>query len=274
MPKACAYCRTLKSKLTREHIWPSCIVDRVPTYEARYSERADKVFGGDLTIADVCADCNNGPLADLDAYICRLYDRWFVQFPERGQWLDFDYDWSQLGRWLLKISYNSARACGSDDGVLARFADTILGRDSRPPDLAIWLDLAEPTYLVDARESGVVVAKRIPPAMTRVCRIQIPDAEIQNYTVRLVAINAFYFYLAVPNEPYSGVFDDLERIVEFFGLMACLDPDESVARVKTTGLSSHLLIEPHLSQKRALYDAYFKRCNANEESCLRDETGY
>jgi len=259
MATVCAYCRSTTNKLTREHIWPSCIIKRVPNYKARYSERANKVFSGDLTIADVCDECNNGPLSQLDAYICKLYDRWFVQFPERGQWLDFDYDWSMLGRWLLKISFNSARASGSDDAVLEKFADVILGTDPRPPDLAIWLDLAEPTYFETQRESGIIETKRVPPSMTRVCRIQIPETEIPNYTVRLVAINAFYFYLAIPNEPYSGVFDDLERVVEFFALMACLDPDEKTVRAKTTGLSSHLLIGPHMEAKQELYEAHSKR---------------
>lgn len=258
MATVCAYCRSNTNKLTREHIWPSCIIKRVPTYTARYSERANKVFSGDLTVADVCDQCNNGALAHLDAYICNLYDRWFVQFPERGQWLDFDYDWSLLGRWLLKISFNSARASGSDVTVLEKFANIILATDPRQPDLGIWLDLAEPTYYENQHESGIIEVKRVRPTMTRVCRINIPDAEIPNYTVRLVAINAFYFYLAIPNEPYSGVFDDLERIVEFFALMACLDPDENSVRAKTTGLSTNLLIGPHLEAKQSLYEAHFK----------------
>jgi hypothetical protein len=259
MKPACAYCGSTTNKLTREHIWPSCIIKRVPSYDARYSERADRVFTGDLTISDVCHVCNNGPLSDLDSYICKLYDRWFVQFPERGQWLDFDYDWYLLGRWLLKISFNSARASRSDHEVLNRFADVILGVDSRPPDLAIWLDLAEPSYFEEQREGGVIAAKRVLPAMTRVCRIHIPNAEIPNYTVRLVAINAFYFYLAIPNQPYSGVFADLERVVEFFALMSALDPEQSTVRVKTTGLTSQLLIGPHLLAKKSLYDAHFRR---------------
>lgn len=259
MATVCAYCRSTANKLTREHIWPSCIIKRVPTYAARFSERANKVFSGDLTIADVCDQCNNGPLSYLDAYISKVYDRWFVQFPERGQWLDFDYDWSLLGRWLLKISFNSARASGSDVAVLEKFADVILGTDARPPDLGIWLDLTAPTYFENQHESGVIEARRVVPAMTRVCRINIPDAEVPNYTVRLVAINAFYFYLAIPNEPNSCVFDDLERIVEFFALMACLDPDENTVRAKTTGLSSHSLIGPHMELKRLLYEAHFKR---------------
>jgi hypothetical protein len=101
----------------------------MPTYLARLSSRAKKVFSGDMTIADVCSDCNNGPLSELDAYICALYDQYFFRFPERGDVVDFEYDWSLLGRWLLKISYNAARMTGIDAEVLTRFADAIVGTD-------------------------------------------------------------------------------------------------------------------------------------------------
>lgn len=258
MARVCAYCNSITNKLTREHIWPSCIIKRVPSYTRRYSERANKVFSGDLTISDVCAECNNGSLSTLDSYICKLYDRWFVQFPERGQWINFDYDWSLLGRWLLKISFNSARASSDDDVVLARYANLILGIDQRQPDLAIWLDLAGPSYFEKCLESGVIKVERIQPKMTRVCRVVIPDTEIPNYIIRLVAINAFYFFLAIPKVPYSGVFDDLNQIVEFFGPMACLDPEKTTARIETN-LSTHSLIAPHMIQKKDLYDAHIER---------------
>ena len=57
-----------------------------------------------MTIADVCSDCKSGPLSDLDGYVCSLYDRYFIRFPEPGDAVDFEYDWSLLGRWLLKIT--------------------------------------------------------------------------------------------------------------------------------------------------------------------------
>ncbi len=41
--------------------------------------------------------------------------------------------------------------------------------------------------------------------------------------------------------------------------MACLDPDATSVRAKTTGLSSHLLIGPHMEAKKSLYEAHFKR---------------
>ena len=264
LPRSCAFCGK-STALTREHIWPSGIIRRVPEYTARYSEKADKVFGADLTIADVCAKCNNGPLSDLDAYICDLYDRYFAFFPERGEAVEFSYDSSRLGRWLLKISYNSARASGPDGPALSRSADLILGTDPRPPDVAIWLDLVAPAYFENLRDGIAIEPKRVPPKMTRVCRVQIPGAETPNYLVRMVAINAFYFYLAVPVTPYSGVFDDLKCIVEFFGLFSYLEPDKSVVLAKTTGLDADMLISPHLHAKSNLYNSHFNRRRAKKK---------
>ena len=103
MRKECAYCGK-RAKHTREHIWPSGIIDRVPTYQLRYSEPADRVVPSDLVIADVCAECNNGPLAELDAYGCELHDRYFHRCSSHGDTVLFHYDYALLGRWLLKSS--------------------------------------------------------------------------------------------------------------------------------------------------------------------------
>ncbi|HEU0149697.1 MAG TPA: hypothetical protein VFR21_22805 [Bradyrhizobium sp.] len=48
-------------------------------------------------------------LGKLDAYICDLFDDQFVHIPERGEKISFRYDYHPLKRWLLKVSFNSAR---------------------------------------------------------------------------------------------------------------------------------------------------------------------
>src|ERR1700741_623988 len=100
MPRKCAYCNSA-GPLTREHVWPSCIIDRLPTYKARFTGRG-KAIRGDVTVADVCRTCNHGPLSKLDAYICELFDRYFIHLCERGASIDFEYDWRKLGSWFLK----------------------------------------------------------------------------------------------------------------------------------------------------------------------------
>jgi len=214
-----------------------------------------------MTIADVCAACNNGPLAALDAYVCRLYDQYFYRFHDGGSELLFCYDWSLLGNWLLKASYNAARAAGNkrDIEILARFAEFIRGEDLRQPDIAIWLDLVAPSYLAVQSDCGLFAAEKLMPEMTRLATVTIPDACLQEYTLRMVAINSFYFYLAIPTRPYvTPCMPELIQICGFFRLIAQLDPELACAKVKTTGLEVQHIIVPHILQHEGAYRTYME----------------
>ncbi|MBK8703370.1 MAG: hypothetical protein IPN33_06930 [Saprospiraceae bacterium] len=125
--KICAYCGEA-GKLTNEHIWPQCIIERVPSYTNRYSEAANKVFKGDLIIKDVCSKCNNGPLSKLDSYLCKLYDQYFQFFPPDETIVNFSYEYNLLFRSLLKISFNAARSSNQDSILLSQYKRVILGR--------------------------------------------------------------------------------------------------------------------------------------------------
>lgn len=107
--KTCAYCGTT-NPLTKEHIWPKGIINRVPSYIGRYTERANKVQAGELVIKDVCQFCNNGSLSKLDDYLCNLFDSSFKDFVREYETVNFAYDYDLLARVLLKLSFNTARA--------------------------------------------------------------------------------------------------------------------------------------------------------------------
>ncbi|PSR17039.1 hypothetical protein C8255_14640 [filamentous cyanobacterium CCP3] len=214
-----------------------------------------------MTIADVCASCNNGPLSTLDAYICELYDQYFHQFHDRGSSIKFHYDWWQLSNWFLKASYNAARAAKNQHDIktLARCTDFIRGIDKRQPDIAIWVDLTEPSYIAEKTESGIYSAKTLTPSMVRFAKVQIPDKKLQHYTLRLVAINSFYFYLAIPVRPYMvPQMSELARICEFFSLMTSLDPELTMATISTTGLAVHNIVMPHLRQNEESYRSFIE----------------
>jgi len=191
--RVCAFCDQ-PSPLTREHIWPRCIIERTRDYNARYVGKAEKFIEGELTIKDVCAVCNSGVLSTLDDYICRLYDTQFSRIAPRRQPRTFIFDYSLLVRWLLKASYNSARANQSDITVLRKYVAFILDGNSLPEGLEVRLELIGPSknprFL-----PGSDNWKEIPPLSVRCCRIEIPGNPVPNTTVRLVAINSFYFWL-------------------------------------------------------------------------------
>lgn len=61
-------------------------------------------------IKDVCADCNNGVLSQLDTYAINLITKYNGKIDENTKKVFLKYDYNKLSRWLLKVCYNSARA--------------------------------------------------------------------------------------------------------------------------------------------------------------------
>ena len=127
----CAYCGQ-RSALTREHIWPRCIIERAPAYVMRFSGKANKVFAGDLFVKDVCSACNNGALSALDSYACGLYDEYFCRIVNAEEEVVFRFDHDLLLRWLLKVSYNSALASASDVPFHLPLRHFMLGQSGKP----------------------------------------------------------------------------------------------------------------------------------------------
>lgn len=198
MPKACAYCGGA-GPLTREHIWPDGFLKR-DDFDIKFSKRANRTFTGDLTISDVCATCNNGPLSRLDQHACELYDRRFGKRVSKGEVVIFTYDYGILMRWLLKVSYNSARTTGQDAEVLARYRETILSDDPCSPVGAIAvLSTISPSLMANS-ETGQT--KLIYPEAGRCGPIVLPGAQIEDLAVlRCVMINAFNFTLVIDQSP-------------------------------------------------------------------------
>jgi hypothetical protein len=77
--------------------------------------RVQREIPSEPQIRDVCAHCNNVVLSELDGYICTLFDAAFVRIPQRNERVAFEHDYHRLKRWLLKISFNSARIHRSAD---------------------------------------------------------------------------------------------------------------------------------------------------------------
>lgn len=191
--RVCAFCDQT-APLTREHIWPRCIIERTPSYNARYLGKTEKFFEGELTVKDVCASCNNGALSSLDDYICGLYDSQLSRIALRRQPRTVLFDYRLLSRWLLKASYNSARANQSDVAVLKQYASYILAGTPDPDGFEVRLELVAPSrnprYVPGS--SGM---QEIPPYSVRCCRIEVPHNPVPDTTLRLVAVNSFYFWL-------------------------------------------------------------------------------
>ena len=98
--------------MTREHVIPGFIYafQKKHTAFSGWSESAGKIISAEQTIKDVCAECNNQKLGSLDAAAKTVLEGAGILVPnyvKRDITLKFNF--SEFFRWLLKVSYNSAR---------------------------------------------------------------------------------------------------------------------------------------------------------------------
>ena len=176
--------------------------------------RVDKELPSEPTIKDVCEPCNNVTLGKLDDYVCRLFDAQCVHIPQRGETVSFDYDYHLLKRWLLKVSFNSARIHGAmDEHVFAPLKPYILGRaDELGRSVRLYLQL---TYPGDVPAEELVDPSTAPfkfePLENRLGQILF-RTEDDHKLLRAVHLRAFTFCLAFfePGERGSGM-DYFER---------------------------------------------------------------
>lgn len=205
--KVCAYCGRAGT-FTREHVFPSWLQKRVPPPEKnlQYFDRLRRFVDGDITIKDVCPECNNVLLSALDGYMAELYDSFLKYFVRSGQSVQFKYRFDYLARWLLKTAYNMARAGNSDIvDELSKCAEYILHGRQRPQGLAVFVRLIIP-HRIDPADAHLLPESikregEIVPYMVRVAKDGNPVVakyESMLAFYRIVAVNSYYFHLLVP----------------------------------------------------------------------------
>jgi len=182
--RICAYCDQ-GGTMTKEHIWPKCIITRMPKLTARYTGSRNKFIGAELVIADVCAVCNNKKLSPLDAYFCFLFDKYFQYFHESQSDFQFEYDYDMLLRSLLKITYNTSRTIIKENNPFRKYRKVIIEGNIIREDIAIKLDLILPSI-----EEGI----KLYPNSARCAAIDL-QRTLNHCIVRCIAVNSFYFYI-------------------------------------------------------------------------------
>jgi hypothetical protein len=200
----CAFCKRGRPS-TKEHLWPASLHSRLilANQQAQSSfwlKRLKRELPSEPQIRDVCAECNNTKLSILDSYICDLFDRFFVTILERYQQVEFDYDYHLLKRWLLKVSYNSARIHQSFDlDAIAALLPYILEGDyraGRNTDLFIQLNFPES---VDPREidpdSTDTDPIHVPPDSHRIGHVLV-RAHGRKKILRAVHLRSYSFFVA------------------------------------------------------------------------------
>jgi hypothetical protein len=164
---------------------------------AHFSVKSEKVHGGDYVVKDVCEDCNNIILSELDKYFCELDGKYFQQSIDPDDDIDFEYDYNLLSRALLKIAYNTSRSGISDSTALSSASLYILGESKSLNGLIILLELVGPNEIVAVGDHDVI-RKVIPPLGYRSALMKLTTPNGHKVLSRLVSVNAFYFHLFIP----------------------------------------------------------------------------
>lgn len=220
--QVCAYCGRL-CQPTREHVIPGWYND-TPGEAETFSARAPLThLKGDLLVKDVCGDCNHGVLSALDAYGKELYERYFAAPVYAGETVTFHYDGDRLLRWLLKLSYNSARAQNADIRVLREHRKVVLGESPLPDRVRCWLNLVTPTYF-DPVARVIRPAQRVEqgaenvdePLWFRIAQFRLIDFPTPSLVQRTVLINSFAFTLLIAQADAEWPCPEFERWTELF----------------------------------------------------------
>lgn len=114
----CAYCGEDKTP-TREHIIPNGFIKHMKKQGVfTYIDHAPvRTIKGEPMVKDVCADCNNGELSNLDRYALHLFLDANNDISINTSKYYFKYNKDLLTRWLLKVCFNSARGNKAEHAV-------------------------------------------------------------------------------------------------------------------------------------------------------------
>ena len=209
----CAYCGPTEVQRTREHLFPASLHQRIlelgsPEANRFWLRKIDQEIKGEPVIKDVCAACNNGPLSRLDGYAVQMFDRHCARILRKGETATFDYDYHLLKRWLLKMSFNSARLHGSLDLFVYRPLLPYILKGHLPTGrtVRLYLQLSYPGAVSqldrDVYIEGGDEPKTWEPTLNRVGFVWLTLGK-KRKLLRIVHLQSYVFYIAF-TEPGHG----------------------------------------------------------------------
>jgi hypothetical protein len=258
----CAYCDRIRP-LTRDHVWPECFLDRVGRLAAHFSHQAGRAHGADYVVSDVCSECNNARLSELDSYFCTLYDEYFAITHGAARTVEFRFDYDLLARALLKIAYNSARSAGSADEPVRALRKYVLGEAARPYQLAVFVELVSPSLVLDPA-SGEERELR-PDGLYRSAITRLLTAHGDRLHSRIVAVGSFYFHILVPSRELPDRNFD-EAVMEFSASIdgsVRLHPGNASVILNSSPQNALSSLMPHIKEHFVTYKEFFERRKGN-----------
>jgi len=203
MQKKCAYCGKI-GDLTKEHIIPNFLCKKHPKQNFGYSQKADRYITWQAVIKDVCGDCNNGPLSELDEYGEEFYtkNKCYRNFTSRKN-IGLFYDYETLLRWFLKITYNCIRAHKQNlpDILFQAVPFIIDGKKIKQFRSEIYIEVIKDYILKgdDWKSVPEEIQKlgRLPAEFFRIGAMNYSNIDISNFISRYIVINSYFFYIFI-----------------------------------------------------------------------------
>lgn len=204
--KKCAYCNK-EASLTREHVIPAFIYafqKEVARKAVGWNEVRKQMIGGEFKVKDVCVDCNNRVLGELDAHAKNLFkDAGLLVKNYKKETISFHYDYDLLLRWLLKVSFNSSRTDGAHASIFEPYVNYILAGEPVPTrtKVALVAYLAAPEHLGKTRikEADFIELSegysKLNPFFARICYGAVAGGK--GYTLRINIFGPLVFYILI-----------------------------------------------------------------------------
>ena len=211
----CAYCK-LERPSTKEHIIPAFLYrfqKEAGEGVLGWNDVAEKMLNYEAVIGDVCGTCNGGVLSMLDsAGKCLLErSRVLVHNYTRSN-IEIRYNYDILTRWLIKLSFNSARIKGELDYLFENYIEYILKGEPRPKvhRLSIIAYMAKAELVSEHRAALAPYlhlaegSNLLNPFLVRITNAKTPSQ--MPYNIRGVFLGPLMFFLVFYNDGISPGF--------------------------------------------------------------------
>jgi len=142
--KKCAYCDRSDLKITKEHVVNKSFIDEYYKVGRGYANVYEKYTENYLTAKDVCSNCNNGILSQLDQYFLEFYPKNLpTEIINPSKKFKIKYEFGKLSKWLLKTVYNSERKNPYRQlpQLMYRYKNYILGREKECKLFKIFVEI-------------------------------------------------------------------------------------------------------------------------------------
>lgn len=212
----CAYCGT-EGKMSREHVIPKGFINNMnfKALTVWLDKAPSKVINGELMVKDVCAECNNGELSQLDAYALKLIISYNDKITFDTKKVFFKYNYDLLTRWLLKVCYNSSRANDSiyDIGLYQKNIGYILEGKEAEAKIAVYALFMETAYDEQMKEECYHLSKERNYQIDwfRIAPYKLLSMPTYYAAMRCVLINSFAFLTIIYDENSSAKSDEIEN---------------------------------------------------------------